>query len=112
MERCSFLESFGAAKTADLACSLCSEPQKVFPLEFGVLHDESRSLKMPDLEFSHRSMIALLSAYAMGVQGMPSSLYCWASLAKTVTRKNCCSFSLAKLMQSCSNEFTSKNSKP
>ena len=31
---------------------------------------------------------------------------------KTQTRKNCCSFSLAKLMQSCSKELTSKNSKP
>ena len=57
-------------------------------------------------------MTPLLSAYGMGVHGTPSSLYVFSSPVKTVTRKNCCSFSFAKLMQSCSKELVSKNSKP
>ena len=57
-------------------------------------------------------MTALLSAYGMATHGTPSSLYCCSSLSKTVARKNCCSFSLAKLMQSCSKELTSNHSKP
>ena len=40
---------------------------------------------------------------------LTSSLYCCSSPLKTVTRKNCCSFSLAKLMQSCSKELTCRS---
>ena len=55
---------------------------------------------------------SLLSAYGIGVHGTPSSLYTCSSAVKTVTRKNCCSFSLAKLMQSCSSELVGKHSNP
>ncbi len=67
---------------------------------------------MPSVGFSMSEMTPLLSAYGIGTHGTPSSLYCFSSPVKTVMRKNCCSFSLAKLMQSCSKELVSKNSKP
>ena len=58
------------------------------------------------------SMIDELSVYVIGSHLMPSFLYASSSARKTLSRKNFWSFSLVKLMQSCSNELTSKISKP
>ena len=61
---------------------------------------------------SSRSSTGWLSMYGMCSNEMPSASYSPSSAWKVVIVKLRCSFSLAKLMQSCSNELVSKISKP
>ena len=56
--------------------------------------------------------VAKLWAYSMRSTLMPSASYmAWTDSKSTPTKRRC-NFSLAKLMQSCSSELTSKTSKP
>ena len=83
--------------------------QKVPSVAAGVLHWESNSRKMPCGFFSMRSMQPWLSWNSTARQLTPSVRWISSSALKTHPRKNCCSFSLAKLMQSCSNELSSQH---
>mmetsp|Transcript_36423 Transcript_36423/g.87376 ORF Transcript_36423/g.87376 Transcript_36423/m.87376 type:complete len:201 (+) Transcript_36423:197-799(+) len=73
----------------------------------------SRSRKTPERGCVRASMQPWLSWYATSSgQGTPSSRWISSSALKTQRTKYCWSFSLAKLMHSCSSPLCSKISKP
>ena len=100
-------------KKSFFLCSLFTISENDESVAFGVLHCVSSWRRMPFGVFSIRSMHPWLSWYSIGVHRTFSSEYSISSDLKTNLRKNCCSFSFAKLIASCSNElFVPKNSKP
>mmetsp|Transcript_22740 Transcript_22740/g.72769 ORF Transcript_22740/g.72769 Transcript_22740/m.72769 type:complete len:262 (+) Transcript_22740:214-999(+) len=95
-----------------LPCVAITFSVKPSSVPFGRMHSSVRRPKRPVFGVSNVLMRFALSLYVMSATSMPSSLYAFMVSAKTVLVKSACSFSLAKLMHSCSIEFFSKISKP
>mmetsp|Transcript_18394 Transcript_18394/g.47805 ORF Transcript_18394/g.47805 Transcript_18394/m.47805 type:complete len:217 (+) Transcript_18394:436-1086(+) len=68
--------------------------------------------RLPSLAPESSSTTALLSGKSSGFHCTHSRAYSAASCSKMTSLKYCCSSSFVKLMQSCSKELCSKNSKP
>ena len=81
-------------------------------LPFGTTHSSESVAHSPTFGASNSSMSVALSVYVIASASMPSALYASMVSRKTAFVKRACSFSLAKLMQSCSSELSLKTSKP
>ena len=95
------------AASKSLSASPLSDP-------FGTTHSSSKSAKRPRGLPSTSSRHAALSMpeKSSAVAGSPSRANSSFAASSITALKMPCSFSLAKLMQSCSSELTSKISKP
>ena len=93
--------ALGRQRIFERAWFSCSWAARVSSVALGARQTESSDGKMPFSLPSQMSMMALLSVYVIGSHLMPSFLYASSSALKTARRKKFCSFSLAKLMQSC-----------
>ena len=67
---------------------------------------------IPVGRFSIRSSTSWLSTNSMYDQSIASRSYSSCSVLNTCWLKCCCSFSFARLMQNCSNEFVLNDSNP
>ena len=96
-------ESFSAPYNFCASCSC---------VVVGNMHASSRSAMIPPGFFSMRSRTSWLSTNSMYDQSIASRSYSSCSVLNTCWLKCCCSFSLARLMQNCSNELVLNDSKP
>mmetsp|Transcript_36849 Transcript_36849/g.97433 ORF Transcript_36849/g.97433 Transcript_36849/m.97433 type:complete len:241 (-) Transcript_36849:844-1566(-) len=75
-------------------------------------HSSSSKERMPVRLPRMSSRVGSLSWYSIDCHGTPSASYSFCCWRKTSALNCCWSISLAKLMQSCSNELTTNCSKP